>query len=98
MAVEQLKVEVAERSGSLENCVPLVSISAPCHNSGKVIAGMIGGITKVTANDHGGVIEQRSPIFLDPVEFREEFVEVLYDVDLDPAQFRKHAGLTPVVR
>ena len=89
MAVEQLKVEVAERSGPVQDRVSLVTIPSTRHDGGEIVMGMVGGIAEVTPDHHRGLVEQRAPLFLDFIQIGEEAVEVLHDIDLDPAQFNE---------
>ena len=44
---------------------------------------MIGGIAKVTAQYHGGVVEQSSFPFLDLIHFKKEPVIMLEGINLD---------------
>ena len=64
VAVEQLKVEVAERSGPVQDRVSLVTIPATRHDGGEIVMGMVGGIAEVTPDHHRGLVEQRAPLSL----------------------------------
>jgi len=84
--VEQFQIEVAKGSLFLKDSVGLMSVSAPGHDYWQVVTGMIGGIAKVTAQYHGGMIKQSSFPFLDLIHFKKEPVIVLEGIDLDFAQ------------
>ena len=46
---------------------------------------MIRGVSEITADHHGGVVQQGAVTLLDLIELGEEPVQVLHDVDLDPS-------------
>ena len=95
--VEQLKVEIAERSLFLKDSMGLVPIPATGHNHGQVVAGVIGGVAKVATHDHGRVVEQGSALFLDLIHFEKELVQVLEGVNLDETQPSDHVRLASMV-
>ena len=97
MLVQQFQVEVAKGSLFLKDSMGLMFVSAPGHDHGQVVTGMIRGIAKVTAHYNGGMIEQSSFPFLDLIHFKKEPVKVLEGIDLDAAESRDLVGLSTVV-
>ena len=54
--VEQFQVEITQWSGLFEYGVGLMAIAASRHDGGKIIAGVIGGIAEVAADDHSRMV------------------------------------------
>ena len=82
----------------IENGVGLVAVAAPGYDHGKVVAGVIGSVSEITAHNHGGVVEQGTVTFLDLIHFEKKAVEVFESVDLDLAQAFDFFGLATMMR
>ena len=98
MLVKQFQIEVAEVRRFIENGVGLVAVAASGHDHGKVVAGVIGSVSEITAHHHGGVVEQGTVTFLDLVHLEKKAVEVFESVDLDLAQAFDFFGLATMMR
>ena len=95
--VQQLQVEVAKGTLFLKDSMGLMFISAPGHDYGQVVTGMIGRVAKVTPQYHGGVVEQSSFPFLDLIHFKKEPVIVPEGIDLDATQLGDLVRLAAMV-
>ena len=97
MLVKQFQVKIAEVRRFLENGMGLVAIATPGHDHGKVVAGMIGSVSEITAHHYGGVVEQGTVTFLDLVHLEKKAVKVFEGIDLDLAQAFDFFGFAAVV-
>lgn len=95
--VKQFQVKIAEVRRFFENGMGLVAIAAPGQDHGKVVAGVIGCVSEITAHHHGCVVEQGAVTFLNPVHLEKKAVEVLEGVDLDLAQAFDFFGLASMM-
>ena len=95
--MQQFQIEVAEWCRLLKDSMGLMGIAATGHDYGQVVTGMIGGIAKVTAHYHGGVVEQSSFPFLDLIHFKKEPVIVPEGIDLDATQLGDLVRLAAMV-
>lgn len=75
-----------------------MSVAAASDNCGKVVAGVIGRIAEVAADDDGCVIKQRAVALFDFIECGEELVQVFHDVNFDSAEFLQHVRFAAVMR
>ena len=66
--MQQFQMQVAKWSRLFQYPMRLVSITAPGHDGGQVVAGVVGGISEVAADDHRGVIKQGAVTFLDLIQ------------------------------
>ena len=97
MVTQQVEVEIAEVGGLLQDGVSLVLIAAAGDDGGQVVAGVIGSVSEIAADHHGGVIEKGAVSFGNLVEVEEKLVQMLENVDLDAAEVGELVSLATVV-
>ena len=98
MFVQNFEPQVTQRHWLFRHSVNLMSVTAASHNCRQIAAGVIRRVSKVAADDDGGMIEQRSVTFGDAVDIDQELVDMLDDVSLDPTEWFQQILLASVMR
>ena len=75
----------------------LVLVAASSDDRGKVVAGVIGGVAEVAADEDGGVVKKCAVAFRDLIEVGEELIEVFEQVNLDATEFFQGVFLATVM-
>ena len=57
MMMEQIHIEIAERSGAFQYGVVLMPVSASRNDGGKIVTKVLRRISKITANHNGCVVK-----------------------------------------
>ena len=97
VVVQEFEEKVAEVGGLIEDGMGLVFVAAACDYRGKVVAGVVGGVAKVAADEDSGVVKERTVAFGNLIEVGEELVEVFEQVNLDEAELFQGVFLAAVM-
>ena len=82
MFVKQFEPKVAQWHRLLWSGVSLMPMASARHDHWEVVAGVVGCVTKVAANDDRRVVQQGAVTFLDLVHVGEELIDMFDDVHL----------------
>ena len=97
VVVQEFEEEVTEMGGLIEDDMGLVLVTASSDDRGKVVAGVVGGVAEVAADEDGGVVKKCAVAFRDLIEVGDELIEVFEQVDLDATEFFQGVFLATVM-
>ena len=97
VVLQEFEEEVAKMGGLIEDGMGLVFVAASSDDRGKVVAGVIGGVAEVAADEDGGVVKKCAVAFRDLIEVGEELIEVFEQVNLDATEFFQGVFLATVM-
>ena len=97
VVVQEFEEEVAKMGGLIEDGMGMVLVAASSDDRWEIVAGVVGGVAEVAADEDGGVVKECAVAFRDLIEVGEELIEVFEQVDLDATEFFQGVFLAAVM-